>query len=282
MTDTYNLLTMAIPDEVQRDPFPHLVKAKALPGEVYERLQASFPDPVTILGRRRSTMMNAATRLSALEVLNNPEIPFEWRDFFDLHVSDDFWADIVRVFGGALRDTFPDLEVRAGRSLEDFRVGIRGDGSKKDVRLECQFVINTPSTTPSVVKTPHVDKRQTIFAGLFYLRDPEDRSEGGDLEFYAWKHSPRFLRYRMILPDDVVFERRVPYAANTLACFVNSARSVHGVSQRMPSARPRRYINLIAELPFHAFAVRQVSVPDRVLHWQQARRIQRRQIGGGW
>jgi hypothetical protein len=282
MTDTSNLLTLTMPGEVQWNPFPHLVRVNALPNEIYDRIQASFPEPNTIFGKGRNRIANAAVRRSALQVLNDPDIAFEWRDFFAMHVSATFWADIVRVFGAALRETFPDLEERVGSRLEDFRVGIRGERSKADVSLECQFVINTPSTTPSTVKTPHVDKRQTIFAGLFYLRDPEDRSEGGDLEFYTWKQSPRFLRYRMTLPDDVAFDRRVAYAANTLACFVNSARSVHGVSQRMPSTRPRRYINLIAELPFHAFSVRPVSIPARIVNWHQARRIQRRQIGRSW
>jgi hypothetical protein len=280
MTDTSTVLTGALPGEVQRAPFPHLLRPDALPRQAYERIEASFPEPHIVLGRRGGTAP-AVARLSALQVLDNPEIGFEWRDFFAAHVSAGFWSEIVRVFGTAMRETFPDLEVRVGRGLEDFRVGIRGDRGKPDVSLECQFVINPPSATASTVKTPHVDKRQTIFAGLFYMRDAEDRAEGGDLELYTWKQAPRFLRYRMILPDDVAFDRRITYAANTLACFVNSPRSVHGVSQRMPSIRPRRYINLIAELPFHAFAVRPVSIPARIVHWQQARRIHRGQAGRG-
>jgi hypothetical protein len=282
MTDTNNLLTMATPGEIQWDPFPHLVKGNALPSDTYDRIQRSFPEPNIILGKGRNNVANAAARLSALQVLNNPDIALEWRDFCAAHVSTAFWTDIVRVFGAAVREVHPGLEARVGRRLDDFRVGMRGSRNKVDVSLECQFVINTASTMPSIVKTPHVDKRQTIFAGLFYLRDPGDRSEGGDLEFYTWKRSPRFLRYRMILPDDVTLDRLVAYEANTLVCFVNSTRSVHGVSPRMPATRPRRYINLIAELPFHAFALRPVSIPARIANWNQARRIQRRQIGRGW
>jgi hypothetical protein len=282
MPDVCTLLNAATPDEVRRDPFPHLVKSNALPGAYYRAVQALFPRPDAIIGKRRGIPENAAARVSALQVLDDPAIALEWREFFGAHVSATFWLDIVRVFGQAMRQTFPDLEARVGRSLEDFTVGIRGDGGKSDVSLECQFVINTPSTQPSSVKTPHVDKRQTIFAGLFYMRSEEDRSDGGDLEFYTWKQKPRFLPYRMILPEDVTLYNQVAYASNTLVCFVNSERSVHGVSQRMPSRQIRRYINLIAELPFHAFETRSVSLPALVTHWRQARRIQRRQVGRSW
>jgi hypothetical protein len=282
MADVQTLLTMATSDEVRRDPFPHLVRSEAVPDSSYRSLQALFPQPDAIIGRRHGVSENAVARMSALQVLDNPVIALEWREFFSAHVSAGFWLDVVRIFGEAMRRNFPDLEARVGRGLEDFRVGIRGDGSDSDVSLECQFAINTPNTQPSSVKTPHIDKRETIFAGLFYLRDLEDQSDGGNLELYTWRRTPRFLPYRMILPNDVALHTQVGYAPNTFVCFVNSEQSVHGVSQRMPSRRVRRYINLIAALPFRAFATRSVSLPALVAHWREARRIQRRQIGRGW
>jgi hypothetical protein len=255
------------------------VSKAALPAERYRRLEASFPSAETILGGRAATIENAAARLPALKVLDNPAIAAEWRDFFKVHTSDIFWADIVRAFGDSLRSTFPRLEERVGRRLEEFRVGVRGAEPEADLRLECQFVINTPGTKTSSVKTPHVDKRQTLFAALYYFRDPADRSEGGDLEFYRWQHTPRFLSYRMILPQDVAPIEIVPYGPNTLACFVNSVQSVHGVTPRGPAVQPRRYINFIAELPFKAFATRSISIPARLLHWPQIRQIRRRSVG---
>jgi hypothetical protein len=274
-----SLLASVSPSDVTREPFAHFVSKAALPAELYRRLDASFPSTETILGGRAAAIENAAARLPAFKVLDNPAIATEWRDFFEIHTSAVFWADIVRVFGDSLRSTFPRLEERVGRRLEEFRIGVRGAEPQADLRLECQFVINTPGSKTTSVKTPHVDKRQTLFAALLYLRDPEDRSEGGDLEFYRWQHSPRFLNYRMILPQDVTPIEVVPYRANTLACFVNSVESVHGVTPRGPSVRPRRYINFIAELPFKAFATRSMSIPARLLHWPQIRQISRRSVG---
>jgi hypothetical protein len=276
----HSILASASPGHVATDPFPHLVEKDVLAADRYRRLQALFPATETILGTRRKIIENAAARMPAVKVLDNPDIALEWREFFAIHTSQIFWADIVRVFGTSLRSTFPKLEEQLGRGLEDLRVGVRGTDGQADLRLECQFVINTPGAGTSSVKTPHVDKRQTIFAALYYLRDPEDESEGGDLEFYVWKRAPRFLSYRMILPDDVEPNCFVPYAPNTLACFVNSVRSVHGVSARGPSDKPRRYINFIAELPFKAFATPPMSLPARVMHWRQVRQISRRSLGG--
>lgn len=275
-----SILASALPSHVATEPFAHLLEKDVLPADLYRRLQALFPKAETILGSRRKVIENAAARLPAVKVLDNPEIAPEWREFFAVHTSQIFWADIVRVFGASLRATLPRLEEQLGRPLEDWRVGVRGADGQADLRLECQFVINTPGARTSSVKTPHVDKRQTIFAALYYLRDPEDESEGGDLEFYVWKRAPRFLSYRMILPEDVEPSCLVPYSPNTLACFVNSPQSVHGVSPRGPSTKPRRYINFIAELPFKAFTTPAMGLPARLLHWQQVRQISRRSVGG--
>ncbi len=247
--------------------------------QLYGDLQASFPAPEIILGGRRESKENAVARLPTQHVLDNPAIASDWRDFFALHTSSVFWADIVRIFGHAMRAQFPGLEERAGRRLEDFRVGLREQKGDVDLYLECQFVINTPGTQRVSVKTPHVDKGRKIFAGLFYMRDPEDRSEGGDLEFYRWKRAPRFLPYRMILPEDVDQSCRIPYIENIFACFVNSPRSIHGVTPRGPSTRHRRYINVVAEVPFHAFETPRISLPARLFHWRQVRQIRRNKIG---
>ncbi|HVI89525.1 MAG TPA: hypothetical protein VM659_14560 [Dongiaceae bacterium] len=276
-----NVLGTAGTGRTALQPFPHVMLPEALAPSVYAELEQAFPTLETILAGRRPDAENAAVRLSAVDVLANDNIDRLWRDFFAFHGSADFWAAIVRVFGNEMRRAYPDLEGRVGRKLEDFRVGLRGTDQPADVKLECQFVMNTPSSTTSSVKTPHVDKRQTIFSGLFYLRNTSDISEGGELELYRWKRAPRFLTYRMILPGDAERVASLPYARNSMIGFLNSAQAVHGVSPRGPSIVPRRYINLIAELPFHLFAAPYMGVPARLWHWREAGQIRRRQVAGG-
>jgi hypothetical protein len=280
MLDT-NVLRAADPGSVETAPYAHLVRKPALPEATYAELAAAFPDPATILGGRNDAAGNAAARLPAAEVAQDSRIAPIWRDFMAYHSSGEFWREIARVFGASLRHAFPGIEERAGRALEDWDAGARGIKDDGDVRLDCQFVINTPAKTPSSVKTPHVDKRDTILSMLFYFRDPDDRSEGGNLELYAWKRGPRFLPFqRMILPRDLELRRVVEYAPNTLVAFVNSAMAPHGVSPRGVAQLPRRYINFIVETPFKAFRTPEIGLAERLIYWPQIRKLGLRSVRG--
>ena len=265
--------------DISDRPFSHIAATQVLAPDRYDALQATFPSPEKMAGGSVPAMENAALRLSSKAVLGDTAITPDWRAFFDYHTSASFWSDIVRVFGDRLRAAHPGLEQRVGKPLQDFTVGRRGEKSPADIRLECQFVINTPLRHASSVKTPHVDKRETLFAGLFYMRSADDGTPGGDLDLYEWKRAPRFLRYRMILPRDVAPVGSIPYAANSFAGFVNSPAAVHGVSPRLPTEHVRRYINLVAEVPFHLFRTPLISLPAAIASWKDLRQIGWRKYG---
>lgn len=273
-----NLLAALGTDDIRQRPFPHIDQAGILPADLYAELSDTFPAPELIMAGRATVPENAALRLSSKTVLRHPSISPIWKDFFELHVSPVHWHQIIGLFGDVIRATHPGLEDRFNKPLADFSVGLRGDGGKADIRLECQFVINTPTSGNSSVKTPHVDKRQTVFAGLFYMRDPWDRAGGGELELYHWRRPPRFLPYRMILPDDVERIATIPYSENRLACFINSPLTVHGVSPRGPANEVRRYINLVAEVGHHLFRTKLVSLPAGISNWREIRAIRRQKI----
>ena len=284
-----SILAGVRPVDVYSDPFCHLVRNACLPAQTYRNLAAAFPPTDVILAGREPRLVNAAARLPAFKVLDNAAIAPIWRDFFAFHTSDQFWKDIVRAFGTALRKTHPDLERQAGKALDDWRAGPRGAASEFDVQLDCQFVVNTPWPAGTAaqagrrqlsVKTAHVDKRDTILSALLYFRDPDDRGAGGDLELYAWSREPRFLKPRVILPSDIELRGRVPYAANTLVAFVNSARAAHGVTSRAPSQFPRRYVNFIAEVPFAVFQTPMLGRLRQLMFWPRWPRLGSRDIGG--
>jgi hypothetical protein len=288
--ESASILGRARAHDVLSQPFSHLIAADALPSDAYRALAAHFPTTEMVLNGRPFSG-NAAARIPAAKVWGNPGIAPEWRSFFEFHTSQHFWRDIVRVFGAALRASHPDLERKAGKRLEDWRAGPRrskGDRDGLDVRLDCQFVINTPwpeddageGASPPSVKTPHVDKRDTILSALLYFRDPDDDRPGGDLELYSWSRPPRFLGHRMVMSGDVAFQKQVPYSANTLIMFVNSAQAVHGVTPRAASRLPRRYINFIVETPFKAFQVPKLGPVARLIHWRRMRNVSRREAAG--
>jgi hypothetical protein len=118
--------------------------------------------------------------------------------------------------------------------------------------------MNMPVTQKRHVSTVHVNLCDKIFSALFHMRDPDDRSEGGDFDMYQWRREPRFVKHRA-LNRDVALVKTVSYRANSYICFVNSAQAVHGISPRTATEMPQRYINFIAELPLQAFEPKQLG-----------------------
>lgn len=258
------------PDEVIDEPYAHYVRTEAVPGDVYDELAADFPSLEMILNGRSNYGNNEAVRMTVKQVLGDRRISPIWREFFEYHTSANYWRHVVRLMADRFRAEFPNLEERVGRRLEDWRVTPRGFGGDADIRLDCQFVMNTPVTAKTSVKTPHVDLCDKIFSALFYFRDPADTTSGGDLDVYRWRHAPRFIKHRS-LDRDVQLVKTVPYAANTYLFFLNSAKAVHGVSPREVTPIPRRYINFIAELPMKAFEPKQLNRIQRMLFASEVR-----------
>jgi hypothetical protein len=258
-----HLLEDIRPEEIVTEPYAHMTKRGMVPAETYKRLEADFPDLEMILNGR-APENNQAVRMTVKQVLNDRRIAPIWREFFEYHTSADYWRDVVRLFGDHFRREFPDLEARVGRRYEDWRVVPRGFAGDADIHLDCQFVMNTPVTEVSSVKTAHIDLCDKIFSALFYFRSEGDSAPGGDFGMYRWRRAPRFIKHRT-MERDVELVKTVDYAANAYACFVNSEQSVHAVSPRGITDIPRRYINFIAELPIKAFRPRQLN------RWQKLR-----------
>lgn len=269
-THAPHMLENVRPDQVSTTPYPHHVRQNAVPLDVFRQLEAEFPDLDMILNGRKEVGSNVAVRMTVKQVLGDKRISPLWREFFEYHTSGEYWRHVTRLFGDHFRRTFPDLEQKMGRRFEDWRVVPRGFGGEADLRLDCQFVMNTPVTEVTSVKTPHVDLCDKIFSALFYFRDPRDQVAGGDLDIYAWKREPRFIKHRSI-ERDVELVETVPYAANTYVCFLNSANAVHGVSPRGITPIPRRYINFIAELPVKAFEPKQLNRLQRFFFADEVR-----------
>jgi hypothetical protein len=252
-----HLLQDIRPEDVALAPYAHFIRRNVIPGETYAALEAEFPTLDMILNGR-TPENNQAVRMTAKQVLNDRRIAPIWREFFEYHTSTDYWRDVVRLFGPHFRREFPGLEERVGRRYEDWRIVPRGFAGDAELHLDCQFVMNTPVTEVSSVKTAHIDLCDKIFSALLYFRDADDTTAGGDFEIYRWRRSPRFIKHRT-MGRDVEKVKVVRYDANSYACFVNSEQAVHGVSPRGITQVPRRYINFIAELPIKAFQPRQLS-----------------------
>jgi len=255
---TPKLLADVKHSDIVTEPYAHYTQTDVVPASLYQELAAEFPTLATIVNERSDIGSNEAVRMTVKQVVTDRRIAPLWREFFEYHTSADYWRDVTRLFAVHFRREFPGLEDRVGRAFEDWRVVPRGYAGEAEVRLDCQFVMNTPVKRKSSVKTAHIDLCDKIFSALFYMRDPRDLSEGGDLDIYDWRREPRFVKHRA-LTRDVEVVKTVPYRANAYLCFVNSPQAVHGVSPRDTTDVPRRYINFIAELPVKAFEPKQIG-----------------------
>lgn len=248
------------------EPLPHYTNPVAIAPDAYRELAASFPDINFFTEGRRDWISNQAIRRPASMVLADRSVPAIWREFFEYHTSQAFWAELVARFGPEIRRRHPWLEEKVGRPLEEWRVKVRNTEGEADVTLDVLFVINTPVTKPCSVKPPHVDARSKIFTGLLYMREPADPTPGGELELYGSREDGFRFDKTYVLPATARLARRIPYAPNYFLGFVNSADAVHGVSPRPVTDRLRRYVDFGAELPFQVFDLPQASLPSRLWH----------------
>lgn len=275
MTNPVNplsILSRAAKADLVTSPYPHLVITDALDPAVFAQLSREFPaDDVILNGRPpKDTWFD----YPACRVVKDDRVSPLWREFFAYHTSKAFFDELVALAGPQLRMLAPDLEKQAGRSLEDFKVGMRPGGrgdplaDGADVSMECQFYLNY-TRQPRVVRGPHVDRPSELFAALLYFRREDDESSGSNLEVCEavtdiYPH-PRSVEISTLPAEvDAAKVRTVKsatYAANTLVLFLNSAKSIHAVSPRTPTAVPRRHINFCCDVRFDLF---EMKLPARL------------------
>lgn len=248
--------------QLRREPFPYLVIENALPAEIYEKLAAAYPDERFIFAHHRGRrpdepyLPNTRYDLPAAQVVSDPSLDLGlWRAFVEYHTSQDFLDELIAKLGEAISALYPDLLARLSKASPEGRprAGIRhfrDAAGECEVALDCQVGINSPVTeSPTSVRAAHLDNPIELFAGLFYLRHPDDRSKGGDLEICAWKNpGRRRIGARRLISGEVVEVREVvPYGSNRFALFVNGLDSIHGVTVRDVTPFPRRLVNIIGE-----------------------------------
>jgi hypothetical protein len=239
--------------DVVRTPFPHVVIDEALDAELYARLAAAFPSGEVVMDGR-PLENNTAYRLGSARILEDPRIAQAWKEFVGLHTSQAFFAEVMAIFGDAIRELHPTLESRLGCTLDAARTSVRGSDPFADVALDAQLCWGSPVTSLSSSAPCHVDRQVALFAGLLYCRLPGDDAEGGDLELYRFLGSERSYDKRRWVDASLVEPvKRIPYAANRLVFFIHAPHSLHGVTPRGQTPWPRLHVNFLAELQTEVF-----------------------------
>ena len=246
-----SILSKADPSMVKMDPFPHIVLIDALPLEYANNLTSSFPKHLF-----DSTSNNKRLDISAINVVNSPDISQDWKQFIAYHSSKEFFKEVLRLFEHSL---LLNKNINLA-TLNNLNTGIRFQDTfdEKDCLLDAQISINTPVTKKSSVRKAHTDNTNKIFSGLFYLRQSDDDSSGGDLQICDWNHDYSYNKKLQIYKESLsprhysVFDE-IPYANNVAVLFLNSLDALHCVTPRDLTVHTRTFVNLLGELPYDFF-----------------------------
>ena len=228
---------------VQTDPYPHVIIEDAIPWDLYENLEAEFPEKTLLATDPFDN--GICYRLKADKLLS---LTFEsglWRDFAEYHTSAEWFNEVNELFKpympGVLHKTFTEDDL-----------GARGWADEnKNIWTDCQAVIHKPIEEKST-RTPHIDNPMEMWAGLLYMPYPDDQSTGGEFQIYSTQSSVQKVDKkagRQIYDSDLgTVVKTIPYKRNTFVMFANnSPNTVHGVSLRQNATLNRRSVNIIGE-----------------------------------
>ena len=250
--------------KIKTEPYPHVIIEEALPWNLYEELENTFPE---------EQLMNTIPfdngicyRMKSDKLVHPTFQPEIWRKFSEYHTSAEWFMEIYELFKPWL-STQPKITklleniknhvcARPWASFKESKM----QGRKINLLTDCQVVIHKP-ITEKTSRTPHIDNPLEIFAGLLYMPYKDDTSTGGEFQLHTVKND--IIRVNMkggreIYPEDVgPVHTTVPYKRNTFVMFLNiNSNTVHSVSIRNNPTMYRRSVNIIAEFrkkngPYH-------------------------------
>ena len=168
------------------DKFPYIVIDNALPHDLYEKLNNSFPEYKKIIGSN-DFKENFAYRYNAISSLKDEEITKEWKDFIKYHTSNEFLQEFYDIFYDSIKIFIKSKKIDYLKKII-LELGLKNNY----LNLDCQFVINTPTSGDTKVIEPHLDNPVELYAALLYMKDVDDDSKGGNLTTYTFKDKPSF------------------------------------------------------------------------------------------
>lgn len=231
------------------EPFPYLILEDALDSGFCDALVREMP-PLDMLTRGAPLETNKRFTMSHVDALADVNVANNWKHALCQGLSQRFLDRVLQLFAPHIRREFVDFEDRFGtiNELQSIPRQISGRPNAT-IGMDAQIAVNTPVLSPrTTVRGPHLDRLDKLFVGLLYLRSEQDDSDGGALELYVPDcEKPVFAPKRMLPRERVQLVSTIPYRRNTLVMFLNTPRSLHGVSPRGVTPHPRYFINFVGE-----------------------------------
>jgi len=235
-----SLFSKLTPEQVVEKPFPHVVVENVLDQKLCQKLIGEFPsfDKFT---KGKPYKENQKLYLQSYEILKDLDTSTCWKEFILENSKTTMAEDLIRIFKPYILKEYPDFEKKFGL-LNNLQYILRDKASlsisSDTIFSNFQAVIHTPSLTEnSVERLPHVKILNTLFIGYLYLRSDDDEAKGADHVFYSIKTGKELIlgKRQTTQPELLTVEKIIPYKKNTLVVFMNTSRSVQGVTTRSPS-----------------------------------------------
>ena len=240
------------PSDIRLDPFPHIVKEKALDPTLCDRLVKTRLGRQDLNGQAKSRASNQRIAFHAFAMRTPDMIDDAWKAFAATHASAETALRLADIFADHWPDHLPDAAW-----LRDARYGMFGGDTHQeaDVLTDARLELIGPSLGPPWShRAGHVDTGNRLFSALYYLREPDDETMGGGLDLFRYKSGPPDNIDVFELGDDLIEKAvTVPYQANTLVVFPNSPLAIHGSEPRGYSERDRAYAFITAEVEHNLF-----------------------------
>lgn len=240
--------------QINYNPFPHIIIKNCLSEEYYKLLEEAYvEDDQLINSHSMQSKQNVRVKFTFDEIVSErikwPRSEI-WSEFVRYHTSENFFKELLQLFGPEIKTLSPHLESKLETTLEQVPVTVHLPNVKysyeesKKIFLDGDVGINTISNYTSSVRNDHVDGMQKLFGGILYFRRKDDHTTGGDLDLSRWKYDQLLTidKSTELRKDQIEFVTKIKYEPNTAIFWVNSPGAIHGVTPRGPSKVSRRLV----------------------------------------
>jgi len=234
--------------EKKSNPYPYAQIDNFLTTEMHNKVKENFPDLQHFNYYKNTSKNNNVAVTINFKDLNAKTDTF-WYKFGGYFVKDEFFYNFCEFYIKDIKRLYPHIYKRIKR--RDYKIGIYNDSNSFDhfdVLLDFAIGINTPVTQCDTVRGAHLDNKKSLYTALCYLKDDDDLTDSGHFVVYDLKpnKSLKVGKGRSINYSDVTEIQKIKYKSNRLATFVNSKKSIHGVTPREVTDKLRKYFTFNA------------------------------------
>ena len=220
--------------KVNAKPYPHVIIENALDENIFNELKSKLPESY-VAGQPVGPDQSKRVKYHVLQEDDWP-ISNLWKEFFEFHTIKEFFDQVL--------DMWEPFNVKYAVARDSIVIGKGKAHGKANCYTDCQFVRHNVVAEGVTTRTPHVDNKNEVYAGLLYFK--HDNSTGGGFNIHkqtfvsGWDSKQNNELYE---PGPIV--DTCAYKDNNFVMFFNQKYAVHSVEPRAGVQSPRWSINII-------------------------------------